>query len=205
MPRTRRASTAAIAFASMMLLGALVSCTATARITDTYMALDGAGDRRRKDFLTDTSEIHCVVEMGIGRKGSTVSVFIRQLQRYDFASDRFIDVDNGAAQAEAVPSPQEGIQKLDVRFTPVGPRGEEVSGAPFPPGRFQCEASLDGELQKVAIFNVDFPLCPMVQIRPGTQCFGFYKNKKECPRYGLTSAEKFTCTCSIANGWECQS
>ena len=188
----------------MLLLGTLVACTTTARITDTYMALDGAGDRKRNSFFTDTKEIHCVVEMGIGRAGVTVSAYVRQLQAYDFAADKFFEVDRGEAEAENSPSPGEGIQKLDVTLKPAGPDGSAVDGAPFPPGRFQCEASLDGELQKTSIFNIDFPPCPDVMILPGTQCFGFYKNNTVCPRFGASSRDATVCSCSITKGWECQ-
>src|SRR5437660_1065944 len=101
------ASAAAYALTSVVLLGTVVACTSTARITDAYMALDAAGDRRRSAFFTDSKETHCVIEMGIGRKGVTVSGFIRQLQAYDFTSDKFFETDRGAGKAESSPSPQD--------------------------------------------------------------------------------------------------
>jgi len=193
--------------ASVVLLCTVVagtsSCSSTARVADVYMALDGDGDRRRNVFFTDTKEIHCVVEMGIGREGVTIEAIVRQLQSYDFAADRFFETDRVSANAEESPSPGQGIQRLDVVLSPSGPGGESAQGAPFPPGRFQCEAYLDGKLQQVAIFNIDFPDCPTAAILPATQCFGFYKNLSVCPRYGVTSRDPAKCRCSNLVGWEC--
>lgn len=188
---------------SLLLAGALSSCTTTARINDIYMALDGDGNRRRNVFFTDTKEIHCVVEMGIGRPGTTVEAIVRQDQSYDFAADRFFDADRVLANAETSPSAGQGIQKLDVTLKPVSPDGTEESDSPFPPGRYQCEAYLDGRLEKVTIFNVDFPPCPTSTIFPTSRCFGFYKKLDVCPKYGETSRDPARCRCSILTGWEC--
>lgn len=192
-----------LALTTTLLVGAVSSCTSTARITDVYMALDGEGDRKRNVFFTDSKEIHCVVEMGIGRPGTTVEVIIRQDQSYDFIADRFFDADRTAANAENAPTRQQGIQKLDVTLKPAGPDGEDATGSPFPPGRYQCEAYLDGSLEKVAIFNIDFPPCPIATIRPGSLCYGFYKKLDVCPKFGVTSREPAKCRCSQLKGWEC--
>ena len=190
----------------MLLLATLVAssvgCTSTARISDVYMSLDADGNRKRNVFFTDTKEIHCVVEMGIGRKGTTVEAIVRELQYYDFATDQFRETDRVAANAENSPSPQEGIQKLDVLLKPAGPDGSDASGSPFPPGRFQCEARLEGELQQTTIFNINFPDCPTAGIHTGELCFGFYKNKTACPKYGASSHDPAGCTCTTA-GWDC--
>ena len=179
------------------------SCTTTARVSDVYMALDGNGDRRRTTFYTDTKEIHCVVEAGIGRKGATIEGLVREVQAYDFVADKFFATNRVAANAEVSPSPGDGIQKTDIVLKPQSPDGNDASGAPFPPGRFQCEAYLDGQLSQVAIFNIDFPDCPASTIRPGVVCFGFYKQNKACAKYGLTSTDQAACRCSITKGWEC--
>jgi hypothetical protein len=181
----------------------LSSCTTTARIDDVYLALDANGDRKRSVFYTDTKEIHCVVEMGIGRPGTTVESIVRQLQAYDFKGDRFLDTDRVTANAETAPQPGSGLQKLNITLKPSGPDGQDADGAPFAPGRFQCEAYLDGQLEKSAIFNIDFPPCPQAAIRAASTCYGFYKKGLQCPKYGVTSHDPLTCTCKIA-GWECQ-
>jgi hypothetical protein len=203
MARPARARFWPLAVSSLLLAGALSSCTATARITDTYMALDSSGDRKRNVFFTDSKEIHCVVEMGIGRPGTTVTAIVRQDQSYDFIADRFFEADRVLANAETGPTAQEGIQKLDVTLKPSGPSGEDATGSPYPPGRYQCEAYLDGELQKVSIFNIDFPPCPTASILPGSLCYGFYKKLDVCPKYGDTSRDPAKCRCSQLKGWEC--
>jgi hypothetical protein len=185
-----------------LLATSLVSCATTARVSDVYMSLDADGSRRRSIFFTDTKEIHCIVEMGIGRKGVTIEAVIHQLQRYDFPSDKFFEFDGYSANAESSPQPQEGIQKLDVSLKPEGPNGEDASGSPFPPGRYQCEARLDGELQQTSIFNIDFPPCPTSEVRTGQLCFGFYKNNQACGRYGLLSHDPAVCVCTL-KGWDC--
>jgi hypothetical protein len=189
---------------SALLLPALVSCTATARASDVYMALDAAGDRKRSVFFTDTKEIHCVVELGIGRKGATVETVVRQLQAYDFAADRFFATDRVIANVEASPTPVDGIQTLDVALKPKAPDGTDANDGPFLPGRFQCEAYLDGTLEQSAVFNIDFPECPASTIPSRAMCFGFYKQNLECPRYGLTSRDPAKCRCSSATGWGCE-
>jgi hypothetical protein len=204
MVRLAPARIGALAVTSLLLLGSLASCTSTARINDVYMALDAEGDRRRSVFFTDSKEIHCVVEMGIGREGTTIESIVRQLQAYDFEADRFFETDRVAANTEAAPQAGTGLQKLDITLKPSGPNGEDATGEPFPPGRFQCEAYLDGKLEQVAIFNIDFPPCPQASIRPGSLCYGFYKKDLECPKYGVTSRDPLACGCRIGTGWECQ-
>lgn len=204
MLRLAPARIGALAVTSFLLLASVASCTSTARVVDVYMALDGQGDRKRNIFFTDTKEIHCVVELGIGRTGSTVETIVRQLQAYDFEADRFFETDRVVANAEAAPQPSQGLQKLDITLKPAGPNGEDASGEPYPPGRFQCESYLDGALEQVAIFNIDFPPCPQASIRAATLCYGFYKKDLQCPKYGVTSRDPLTCTCRVLDGWECQ-
>ncbi|MBX3186707.1 MAG: hypothetical protein KF819_06815 [Labilithrix sp.] len=193
----------ALVVTSIVLLGTLASCTETANISDVYMALDGQGNRRRNVFFTDSKEIHCVVEMGVGRPGVTVEVLIRGLQNYDFIEDKFFDTDRVLANAEESPQPGNQIQRVDVEIQPISPLGEIDDEAPYPPGRYQCEAYLDGVLQRTAIFNIDFPPCPAATILPATRCYGFYTENKECGRYGLTSRDPTKCRCAVLRGWEC--
>ena len=47
-------------------------------------------------------------------------------------------------------------------------------------------------LEKVAIFNIDFPPCPTAHILPGSLCYGFYKKLDVCPKYGETSRDPAT-------------
>lgn len=203
MARLGSARIGALVVTSFLLLGALSSCATTARISDVYLALDGQGDRKRNVFFTDSKEIHCVVEMGIGRPGVTIEALVREVQAYDFAADKFFDANRVIGNAEQSPTPAQGVQRLDITLTPLGPNGEQVDGAPFAPGRFICEASLDGVVEMTAVFNVDFPACPTSLIRPGTVCFGFYKNLSVCPRYGASSTGGPNCQCDEIKGWQC--
>ena len=200
---SKRARLGARITALLVLCGTLASCTSTARISDVYMALDGNGDRKRTVFFTDTKEIHCIVEAGIGRKGVTIETIVRELQSYDFVADRFFPSDRVSANVETAPSPGDGLQKTDVAINPKAPDGSDAAGGPYAPGHFQCEAYLDGTLEQTAIFNVDFPPCPAAAIRPATTCFGFYKQNAQCPRYGVTSRDAAQCRCSPTKGWEC--
>ena len=78
-----------------------------------------------------------------------------------------------------------------------------ADGQPFPPGRYQCEAYLDGKLELVSIFNIDFPPRPTASIPPGSLCYGFYKKIDVCPKYGVTSRDPARCRCTFDKGWEC--
>lgn len=188
---------------AFLLVAAVSSCATTARISDVYMALDGQGDRKRNVFVTDSKEVHCIIEMGIGRKGATVAALIRQIQAYDFQADKFFDTNHVFANAEISPSPADGVQILDITLKVLDATGQPQDGAPFPPGRFICEASLDGVLEKTATFNIDFPECPIATIINGTVCGGFYKNGSVCPHFGASTPLPPGCTCNDIKGWQC--
>jgi len=204
MARFGPARIGALVVTSFLLLGAVSSCGTTARISDVYMALDGQGDRKRNVFVTDSKEIHCIIEMGIGRKGTTVAALIRQVQAYDFQADKFFDTNHVFANAENSPQPADGVQILDITLKVLDATGQPQDGAPFPPGRFVCEASLDGVLEKTATFNIDFPDCPTSTIIGGTVCGGFYKNLTVCPRFGASTLGPPNCTCDDVKGWQCE-
>ena len=199
----RGAYAVTVILAAAMYPSLLPGCTDTANIADVYTALDGQGDRKRNVFFTDSKELHCIVEMGIGRRGVTIEVLFRQLQTYDFVADKFFETDRVLASAENNPQPADGIQQYDVSLLPSDPEGKTADGAPFPPGRYVCEARLDGVLEKTAVFNIMFPPCPDATILTGTLCYGFYKKDLQCARYGLTSRDPAQCTCSQTKGWQC--
>jgi hypothetical protein len=206
MARLGSARVGALVVTTFVLLASLSSCTTTARISDVYMALDGQGDRKRNVFVTDSKEVHCIIEMGIGRPGVTVEAVLRQIQRYDFGMDKFLDTNRVFASAENSPQAGSGVQKLDVTLKVLDASGQPEDGAPFPTGRFICEASLDGVLEMSAIFNIDFPDCPTSTIVPGTVCFGFYKNLSVCPHYGVSTGglpNSPNCQCDVIKGWQC--
>src|SRR4051812_2614820 len=113
-PRLGRLRARVTAVTATLLILAGTSCTTTARVSDVYLALDGNGDRKRNIFFTDTKEIHCVVESGVGRRGVTLEAIVRQLQEYDFVADKFFETDRVTANIETSPAPGDGIQKTDL-------------------------------------------------------------------------------------------
>jgi len=194
----------ALALTSTLLTGVLASCSSTARITDVYTALDSAGERKRNVFSTDSKEIHCVIEAGIGRPGVTIETLYRQLQAYDFETAKFFETDRVIAQAEFAPGRGSGLTIFSTPLQVLGPDGQPADDVPFLPGRFMCEVRLDGKLEGVAIFNIDFPECPVAEIIANKPCFGYFQDGRRCPRYGLTSRDPASCACDRAKGWECR-
>ena len=188
----------------VVLTGTLLACATTARVSDLYMALDSDGFRKRNTFFTDSKELHCIVEMGVGRNGVTVEAIIRQLQVYDFASNSYIDVYRVAGNAEKEFSAREGKQTLDVTLIPPVPDGANQESAPFLPQRAQCEAYIDGVLEKTTVYNINFAPCPTAAIVQGSLCFGFYKENDQCPKFGISSRDGKNCVCSIVKGWQCE-
>ena len=201
-----------------IVLSASTACSTTANIGDVYMSLDGEGLRKRNIFYTDTKDIHCIAETGIGRDGVTVEVLIRQVQRFDLDTSKTIPSDRVVTQVETSPTRTDGLAKLDTTLDkhqlglydgvavpvtdpdnpPPAPADE-----PFPVGRFICEARLDGVLKGTATFNIQIPPCPTAQITPFTACYGFYPEGQQCKRYGDSSAEDDSCTCDKQKGWDC--
>lgn len=194
------------AVAALAACALVPACTQTANVSDVFMALDGEGDRKRLEFFTDTSEIHCVTQIGVGRPGVTLEVLIRQIQGYDAEANRFFDTDRVFAYVEVTPSPADGAQLVDFPLTPLNAAGEPDDEAPFPAGRFQCEVRLDGKLEGVALYNIRFPPCPTSALagRPDKAvCQGFYEVGRECPAYGLESRDPDRCRCTNAGLWDC--
>lgn len=189
---------------ALSLAPALASCSTTANVTDVYMALDSNGDRRRNEFFTDTKEIHCIAKAGIGRTDVTIEGSIRQLQRYNFDSNKFEDTNAVLAYAEFAAARSTGPQTLDLTLKP-GPPGQQDDGQdlPYVAGRYSCEILLDGALVGSAIFNVDFPPCPPAIIAGGSFCFGFYRENDQCPELGAGGAQDPKCTCTLRDGWDC--
>jgi hypothetical protein len=188
---------------AVLVASATPACTATANVTEVYTSLDSDGARRRNEFYTDTKDIHCIAEAGIGRDGVTIEGFIRQRQVYDFRQDRFVDVDRVLAYSEAGAQKSEGPFKFSLKLAKRDPSGAELEGAPYPAGRYECEILLDGRREGTAIFNVQFPPCPPAVILQGQTCYGFYKQNDLCPAAGESGDKEPTCSCDEKVGWRC--
>lgn len=191
-----------VVLAASLLGSVLPSCTDTVAVSELTTALDTAGARRRNVFFTDTNEIHCVATVSAGRNNATLHLRIRQLQRFDYQTGRFLDADRVVSQIEVVPSAGNN-QQYSIALVRTNAKGEESDEIPFQPGRYQCEALVDGELERKAIFNVDFPACPDETILMPTACYGFYELGRRCPAFGASSTEPAQCVCDFAKGWDC--
>lgn len=200
----RLARCLAFAAASVTAIALLPSCSTTANVTEVYTALDGDGARKRNEFFTDTKEIHCVGEAGIGRPGVTIEGFIRQVQAYDFVENRFVPVNRVLAYAEMSPEPSKQPVKIDLVLAPgSGEEGANEEEQPFIAGRYECEIRLDGSVEGTAVFNIAFPPCPPAIIIPGSRCFGYYRENDLCPASGESGAPDPKCSCSLLEGWKC--
>src|SRR5437868_14056186 len=109
----------AVLVAGALLIVALApACSKTANVTEVFTALDSAGFRKRNEFFTDTKEIHCVVKAGVGRPGVTLEAFVRQLQAYDFPTNKYVPVNRVLAYAEEQLQAGNGQQNVDVGLSP---------------------------------------------------------------------------------------
>ena len=192
------------------LAAVLASCTSTANISDLYTATDATGDHKRTTFYTDSVEVHCIAEAGIGRPDATIEIYVRQLQGYDYLNNNFFPTNRVYAYTQAQPTPGDGIQKVDVSIIPLPPSGnlaDATGDVPFEVGHFQCEAYLDGVLERTTVFNIDFPpTCPESYITRNSLCFGYYKLNQVCKLYGDSSDPgQGNCTCTVDKGWSCDS
>lgn len=199
----RRALGRAAGAAGILVCLVASSCSTTANVTDVITALDPEGNRPRNVFFTDTKEIHCLFQAGVGRRGLTLEVTVRQIVNYDFVRREFYEVDRVYGYAEFSPDPSTTNQTLGIPVVPVNPiTGEPDEEQPYLPGRYQCEVRMDGELKGVAVYNVEFPPCPISYIFNRSPCYGFYEEGTQCPLYGITSRDPDACTCEV-QGWNC--
>ncbi len=189
---------------ALLLVPLLPACTATANVSDLWTSPDQDGARRRNVFFTDSKAINCIAELGIGRDDVTFEMYIRVLQIYDFTENKFLDTNIVSNTLEVHPTrTTSGPLKQTITLKAKGPDGQESDKLPLPASRAQCEAYLDGNLEKTTVFNVDFPPCPTAAITPGTLCLGFYKEFTECKIAGDTGDPKLgKCKCE-KKGWNC--
>lgn len=200
----RRLRVLALGFIALLSLASAPACTATANVSDLWTSIDEDGSRRRQLFFTDTKKIYCVAELGVGRDDVTLKIYLRQTQIRDPETKNVRDTNIVGGFLDFHPKKGNERTKEILVFSPANPTtGAEDPNAPFPAGRFVCEAVLDGELQKAVTFNIDFPECPERVIANNEKCFGFYELGRECKAAGLTgSPNEGKCVCEKA-GWKC--
>lgn len=188
-----------VALTSGVVLPLVPACSRTAGVSEVYTALDGAGVRRRDRFTTDSKGVFCVVEYVVSRPGATLEVLVRQR-----ALPNGADTNRVFVAVEESPSPSESSQRAAVALTALDESTGKPAqdGAPIPPGSFRCEVRLDGELAGLADFRVDYADCPAALIADGTACQGFFEKDKSCPKFGASSSDKTSCTCT-GGAWVC--
>jgi hypothetical protein len=177
-------------------LGA-VAC-ATAGIQRAYMALDGAGDRKRTEFFADTQAIYCDVDYSSGRTDLTIDARIRSTQLWSEAAQDFVPFDAVVASGEVVGQQGTG-NTAGFQWTLVTPDGgaAEMQSVPYPVGDFTCELMLDGELAASVPFTVRFPACPVPPVVDGVACAGWVQAGSVC-----ADVLGNPCTC-MGGVWQC--
>lgn len=187
---------------------ALPACSTTANVSDVWLSIDDDGSRRRDVFFTDSTAVVCVAEVGVGRKDVTVEMLIRRIRGAPYGTRDFAPENTVVVATDVHPEVTRGKPgKLFLKLTAtkvVDGKREEASDAPFTPGSYVCEVRLDGELQRSAAFNIDYPDCPTVAITQDQPCVGFYPLDPVtfCPRAGLTGDPTPACACT-PKGWDC--
>ncbi|MDF2693060.1 MAG: hypothetical protein K0S65_1443 [Labilithrix sp.] len=119
------------------------------------MSIDEDGARRRSVFFTDSAGVTCVAEICVGRKDVTFELQIRRIRKAPFATDDFEPVNEVVSFAEFHPDvtkDKPATIALTMKPTSLDQEGKlkEDQEAPFAPGSYVCEVSLDGEKQKEA-------------------------------------------------------
>jgi hypothetical protein len=173
-----------------------VACTSTANVDDAYMALDGAGDRRRTVFYTDTASIFCVAEFASSRTDATINIKLHQLSRYDYVQNQIVGFDSYPAEVEIAPGAT-ARSNQSLELIKLDSDGKAGDGLPFQAGDYECQIFLDGKLQKSVKFSIQFPPCPDTRILANSTCLGFYRMGDKCPELGAASTQNLSCTCQI--------
>jgi hypothetical protein len=172
------------------LLAILTSCDSWG-IREAYMALDSEGSRRRERFFTDTEEIFCIARMASGVEDLTLTATLRAQQVFDPRDGGAIDVDWYLAFEDEAPGAAEDVT-VSIELE------RDDSDVPYLAGNFTCELSLQGELQEIVPFTVDFA-CPQAPITSGAPCAGFVIEGTTCP-----GAFQEICDCGSDGVWSCQ-
>jgi hypothetical protein len=157
-------------------------------VTDSYMALDATGDRRRSEFYTDTESIYCLAEVVAAPKGTTVNATIRMTQ-----SASATPVDVLLAVGEEVVDDSRQTVSFELTKPAAQPNG------PWPVGAFECDVFLEGKQAAAAPFRVAMPFCPAYPVSDGETCAGFYPVGARCRAADQTKI----CTCDASGSWKC--
>jgi hypothetical protein len=180
-----------IARGAMLLMFLTLAGCKTAGFKETFMALDGSGNRRREHFFVDTEEIHCVGKLASGVNDVTVTGVLRATQLWDPQAREMRKVDAVLATEELAPG---AGKDLVIAFKLEPPS----DGGPYRAGEYTCELSIDGEVEASVPFDIAFPECPAAPVSSGALCEGFVLPGSRCP-----SSTKTECVCAESGNWEC--
>ena len=185
-------------FGLLLTIPILASCNALA-VTDLYAALDEEGRQKKSEFPADAKGVHCVAEVSSGRDDGAILILIRQT----FLADGQ-PADRVLGATESVSSKGSSQARYSVQLIATDDKGETKDDLPLPAGKFNCEVFLDGSktAERKSAFLIKPSACPGVQIQQGSPCAGFYEEGRQCPKYGASSKEPATCSCSSI-GWNC--
>ena len=161
------------------------------KLVDAYTALDGDGARKRDTFYTDSEQIWCVAAVQSGDGAATVNATIRATELDGVQGNYVLAVGEQA--------PQRGKSTLGFQLVLRASDGSELPDAPFVPGRYACDVSIDGQPQATVDFVVLMPSCPVYPAPDGAVCGGFYPEGIQCPGVDQSTL----CTCESNGRWKC--
>ncbi len=155
---------------------------ATAGVQRAYMALDGAGNRKRTAFYADTQAIFCDVDYSSGRADLTIDARIRSKELWSDLAQRMIPFDAVLAGGEVAAQKGTG-NTAGFQWTLVAPDAgaAQMQSVPYPVGDFDCDLILDGKLVTSVPFTVRFPACPEPPASDGFACAGWVQAGSVCP------------------------
>jgi hypothetical protein len=179
------------------------ACSSTAGVGDIWTSPDADGARRRNIFYTDTKDIYCLAQVGVGRADVTLEMIIRYLQLYEPADRKVNNTNIVATYHEEKPQKSTDRPSLvGIKLIPSAGDGKPDENLPYPVGRGQCEVYIDGNLEGTAVFNIGFPPCPSASIVSGGKCGGYYEEGKDCPLFGESGDPTNRCRCD-GGVWQC--
>ncbi len=191
------AATLGLGLTAVLGLTTTTGCSDAGQARQVFAALDGAGDRPRTQFFTDTATIYCdVVWVG---KGTDETMNVQFLQTtgeepiYD-GTNTLVNVSRLWAAGEDVPG--EGASTVGFAFgAPSAIDGGTT--LPFPVGHYKCLVTVQGVNAGEADFDVIYPTpdCPALGAAyDGLSCVGYQQNAK-CPNDSAYDPTNPSCTC----------
>ncbi len=166
-----------------------------------YTALDGAGNRPRNVFFTDTQLIYCDVVWSGVSNDETVTAQLIQISGEPSLYDGSNNTNNQKSYlwsgGESVPGT--GNQTVAFSFNPPT-AGDGGSTLPYAVGKYKCLISVNGSSAGEADFEVQYPSpdCPASGGAYDTMPCVAYANGAQCPVDSNYQTNGTQCTCQPA-------